>query len=239
MESPGDTRGFFIEPNPSFCCTVGQSTQTSQAAMSDNIDVRRIPLVPSCVHLSDDTLQATITMTIPIADLARAYDALHPRTSEKWPFPPTTSSIRRINQTLSIQLPASLAWFVSNSSACHHWLASLGEDYDSHRHILRMASRTRRFRRRALGGSGTWEYVKPASFIAINHGYDHDYDCLDVNSFDASTGEYAIQYWAPPRMFGNCRFDSFPDYMASHIRAWAKHSQRPGNATALSILGDT
>ena len=178
-------------------------------------------------------------MTIPIADLARAYDALHPETKDLWPFPPTASSIRRINEALSIQLPASLLQFASNSSACHHWLASLGEDYDAHHHILRMTSRTRRFRRRILGGGGGWEQVKPAAFIPINRGHDHDYDCLDADSLDSSTGEYAIQYWAPPRMFGNCRFDSFPDYMASHIRAWAKHSQRPGNATALSILGAT
>jgi hypothetical protein len=178
-------------------------------------------------------------MAIPIADLVRAYDALHPETREKWPFPPTASSIRRINDTLSMQLPVSLLQFASNSCACRHWLVSLGEDYDSHHHILRKTSRTRRFRRRIPGSTGRWEYVKPASFIPINHGHDDDYDCIDVSSFDPWTGEYAIQYWAPPRVLGDRRFDTFSDYMASHILAWAKHSRRPGSATALSIIGET
>jgi len=176
-------------------------------------------------------------MTIPITDLAIAYDALHSGNAEKWPFPPTASSIRRINDALSIQLPASLLQFASSSSACHHWLASLGEDYDAHHHILRMTSRTRRFRRRMLGGVG-WEYVKPVAFIPINRGHDHDYDCLDADAFDPSTGEYAIQYWAPPRVFGAQRFDGFADCIASRIRAWAKHSRRPGSQTARAIVGD-
>lgn len=176
-------------------------------------------------------------MTIPITDLARAYDALHPETTEPWPFPATASSIRRINETLSIQLPASLLQFATDSSACHHWLASFGEDYDAHHHILRVTSRTRRFRRRKLGGGG-WECVKPVAFIPINRGHDHDYDCLDADAFDSSTGEYAIQYWTPPRIFGTCRFDCFADYIASHIRAWAKHSRKPGSLAARAIVGD-
>ncbi len=176
-------------------------------------------------------------MTIPIADLARAYDALHPETTQPWPFPPTASSIQRINDALSIQLPASLLQFASSSSACHHWLASFGEDDEAHHHILRVTSRTRRFRRRMLGGIG-WEYVKPVAFIPINRGHDHDYDCLDTDAFDPSTGEYAIQYWAPPRMLGTQRFDTFADYITSHIRAWAKHSRHPGSQTARAIVGD-
>ena len=170
-------------------------------------------------------------MTIPIADLARACDALHPETTDTWPFSPTASSIHRINEALSIQLPASLIQFASASSACHHWLASLGEDYDAHHHILHVASCARRFRRRVLGGS-SWEHVKPATFVPINRGHDNDHDCLDADAFDPSTGEYAIQYWAPPRMFGTRRFDTFSDYIASHIRGWAKHSRKPGSLTA-------
>lgn len=177
-------------------------------------------------------------MTIPIADLAKAYDALHPETTDTWPFPPTASSIQRINKALSIQLPASLLQFASGSAACHHWLVSLGEDYDAHRHILRVASRTRRFRRRMLGGGGGWEYVKPATFIPINRGHDHDYDCLDADAFDPSKGEYAIQYWAPPRIFGTRRFETFSDYIASHIQASAKHSRKPGSLIARAIVGD-
>ena len=136
-------------------------------------------------------------MDTPITDLARAYDALYPRSLGGWPFPPTERSIERINDTLSIRLPGSLVWFAANTSACEHWLASLGEDFESAHHILQIASRARKIRRRVIGGLGRWEYVKPAAFVPFNHGHDNDYDCLDGNALDPSTGEYAIQYWAP------------------------------------------
>lgn len=175
-------------------------------------------------------------MTTPIGDLARAYDALHPGRADSWPFPPTKQSIRRINEALSIQLPDSLVWFAANTSACQHWLVSLGDDVESGHHILRLAARTRKLRRRVPGGPGRWEFVKPAAFIPLNHGYDGDYDCLDAGAFDLSTGEYAIQYWTPPRDLGE-RYNSFPQYMENCIRSWAEHAHTPVKDAVLSIIG--
>jgi hypothetical protein len=160
-------------------------------------------------------------MTMSIADLARAYEALFPGSKENCPFPPTDSSIRRINEALSIRLPESLIWFAANTGACQNWLASLGEDYESGCHILQLAARTRKIRRRVVGGRGLWEFVKPAAFVPFNHGDDRDYDCLDLTAFDPATGEYAIQYWSPPRILGEQRYSSFPEYMEDCIRSWA------------------
>lgn len=176
-------------------------------------------------------------MTAPLSDLARAYDALHPRAADSWPFPPTPLSIRRINEALSLELPESLLWFTANTSACHHWLASLGEDFDSWNHILHMASRTRRIRRRVVGGHGRWEYVKPETFVPFNHGYDQDYDCLDTGTRNLSTGEYAIQHWSPPRVLGEHRFGSFPEYIEWHIKGWAAHSRAPVKEAVFAIVG--
>ena len=181
--------------------------------------------------------QEVMVVPIPITDLARAYDALYPYSAEKWLSPPTAGSVRRINETLSIRLPDSLLAFVTQCGACHRWLASLGEDFESDRHILKVAARTRRIRRRIIGGKGRWEYVRPPLFVPFTHGYDDDYNCLDGAAFDAGTGEYTIQYWAPPRILGDTRYRSFPEYMESCIRWWATHAKKPQREAVLSILG--
>jgi hypothetical protein len=176
-------------------------------------------------------------MTTPIADLARAYDALHPG-SGPCPFPPTERSIRLINAALSVRLPDSLVWFAANTGACRHWIASLGEDFDHHHHILHVAARVRKIRRRVIGGHGRWEQVKPAAFVPFTHGHDSDYDCLDAASLDPYTGEYAIQYWAPPRILGNERYSSFPKYIEASIRSWTEHAGAPVKAAVLAIIGN-
>ena len=178
-------------------------------------------------------------MPIPITDLARAYGALYPCRHDAWPFPPTARSIRRINDVLPIQLPESLLHFAASSGACHYWLASLGEDLESDLHILKVAARTRRIRRRIIGGKGRWEYVRPPLFVPFTHGYDDDYDCLDGAAFDTSTGEYVIRYWSPPRIFGETGYGSFPEYMEATIRYWASHAKKPQKEAVYSIIGPT
>lgn len=177
-------------------------------------------------------------MTIQIADLARAYDALFPGMSGNCPFPPTERSIHCINEALSIQLPDSLVWFAANTGACQNWLAGLGEDFESRHHILCLTSRARKIRRRVIGGHGRWEFVMPAAFIPFNHGHDDDYDCFDSGTFDPSTGEYAIQYWAPPRLLGEQRYNSFPQYMEACIRSWAEDARAPVKDAVLSVIGN-
>jgi hypothetical protein len=151
-------------------------------------------------------------------------------------FPPTERSIRLINESLSITLPDSLVWFAANTGACRHWIASLGEDFEDPRHILHIAARARKIRRRAIGGRGRWEYVKPALFVPFTHGYDGVYDCFDRGSFNPSTGEYAIQCWAAPRIFGEERYDSFPQYMESMIKSSAQCVRAPVKDAVLAII---
>jgi hypothetical protein len=86
-------------------------------------------------------------------------------------------------------------------------------------------------------GQGRWEFVKPAAFVPFNHGYDTDYDCLDRSAFDPATGEYAIQYWSPPRILGEERYGSFPEYMEDCIRSWAETARSPVKDAVLSIIG--
>ncbi len=153
------------------------------------------------------------------------------------PFPPTQRSIQRINEALSIRLPDSLVWFAANTNASQNWLASLGEDCDSGLHILQIAARTRKTRRRVIEGHGRWEFVQPAAFVPFNHGYVNDYDCLDRSAYDLSTGEYAIQYWSPPRLLGEARYSTFPQYIEACIRSWATHARKPVKKEVLSIIG--
>lgn len=182
-------------------------------------------------HASDDAMPDRIEL------LARAYDLLHPRTDADRLHPPRSASLRRINRTLSMKIPDSVIAFVSQCGVCHHWMASLGEDYDSWNHILHVHARTKRIRRRVIGGQGRWENVKPVTFVPLNHGYDNDFDCYDTAERDPYTGEYAIQYWSPPRMLGDVRYASFAEYIESHIRAWAHGARNDIRDKVLALLG--
>jgi hypothetical protein len=175
-------------------------------------------------------------MSIEIPSLARAYDLLYP--GERWDHPPTSRSLRRIRQTLSIELPQSLIDFTRQSGACRNWLASLGEDFDSPLHILHVYARVRRIRRRALHGGGRWEYVKPPGFVPINHGHDADFDCLDTSEKSAESGEFPIQYWSPPRILGPTRNTSFSEYMEETIRAWAANARQPIRDRVFELLSN-
>ena len=176
-------------------------------------------------------------MDIDVAILVRAYDALHP--GHWWSYPPTSRSLRRIRKTLSIVLPSSLVAFARESSACSRWLASLGEDFDSPLHILHVHSRVSRIRRRRIGGGGAWEYVKPAGFVPFTHGYDSDFDCLDTSERNEEPDEFPIQYWSPPRILGELRYPSFPEYMYSTIRYWEANTRGPLGKRALGILAES
>jgi hypothetical protein len=121
---------------------------------------------------------------------------------------PTPQSIDRINQHFGIQLPLQL---VESVRSWHHsgtWFASLGPDYASCHHIIRINRYWRRRRRtRRL----------PNHLIIINLGYDEDFDCLDINSPDAESGGYMIQYWSPG--IREITHQTFLAYLAQQIGA--------------------
>lgn len=107
---------------------------------------------------------------------------------------PTSQSIAAINSHFGISLPPMLIEFSRRSEKFGCYFASLGEDYSSPFHIIpinRQAARIRRRRQRQ------WQYVKPPYLLVINHGYDDDYDCLDLRAWNSETGDYRLQYWAP------------------------------------------
>lgn len=134
--------------------------------------------------------------------------------------PPTESSIARINRQFGITLPASIIYFSQNSRYFH---SGLGKDFDDPLHMLSLNRYCRKKRRRALRGQGRypgqWVYSLPRYLIVLwGCTLDEDYICLDARQFDASTGEYVLTYWSPPRYEGNepC-YSSFIDYIQQII----------------------
>ena len=173
-----------------------------------------------------------------IKRLAQAYDAIPNAATYNNVPPPTFVSVARISEMLDIQLPQSLVAFATQSSACSSWLAGLGEDYASPNHILQINKRANKIRRRLMGDAGKWEAVKPKNFVPFNLGFDHDYNCFDAAQFDASVGEYTIQYWCPPRITGTTTNPSFYAYMEAQIRDWTNHNKRAGGLNVLALLDD-
>lgn len=134
---------------------------------------------------------------------------------------PKATSIRCINDKLGIKLPKSLLEFVSKSKS-NDWLASLGDDYDSPFHIIKINKHCRSIRRRVIKGKGKWEKVFPSHFVAIPLGHDDDYSCIDLSKYNPDAGEYAIQYWAPPRIFREEMHPDFCTYMEAMLKYWGR-----------------
>lgn len=123
---------------------------------------------------------------------------------------PTEFSIRRINEHFHMTLPRSLLEFVRSWRASGRWFASLGDDYESPEHIIRINSywRRRRLTRRI-----------PHHFIVFNLGHDEDCDCFNLDGYDHASGEYEIRYWYPG--FDDVvSYPSLLNYMDSQISGW-------------------
>ena len=101
---------------------------------------------------------------------------------------PTRPSIARINQHFGMELPEPLLEMVRCWRESATWFASLGPDYDSEHHIIRINSYWRHRRRtRRL----------PRNLVIINLCHDEDCDCLDLDTADATGGRYLVRYWSP------------------------------------------
>src|SRR3954469_5593881 len=125
---------------------------------------------------------------------------------------PTEFSIRRISEHFQISLPQSLLEFVRSWRASGTWFASLGDDYDSPLHIIRINSyyRRRRMTRRL-----------PRNLVIFNQCHDEDCDCFNLEAYDPATGEYEIRYWYPG--FDEVvSYPSFLHYMDFQISGWQK-----------------
>ena len=136
-----------------------------------------------------------------------------PMSQHKFQHPrPTEFSIRRISEHFHMTLPGSLLEFVRSWRASGRWFASLGDDYESPEHIIRINSywKRRRVTRRL-----------PHNFVVFNLCHDEDCDCFNLDGYDRASGEYEIQYWYP----GFSEVVSYPSllhYMDLQISGWQK-----------------
>ncbi len=151
------------------------------------------------------------TMRYDFATMMAIYDLLHESAYGLAVSPPSPTSIAKINAHLDIELPGRLIDFASYSSRYGCWGASLGEDYRSDNHIIRINSRYKRMRRRRHGGR--WRAAKPESYVVLNEAHDDDCICLDRDSKDERTGEYHILYWYPGMTAGDPCWDDFEAYL--------------------------
>jgi alkanesulfonate monooxygenase SsuD/methylene tetrahydromethanopterin reductase-like flavin-dependent oxidoreductase (luciferase family) len=147
-------------------------------------------------------------MECAVADLARRFDALVRRR----PLPPprpTERSIRTIERHFGISLPPAMIELAARAACYGDWFASLGDDFASPTHIIRVNSYWRRRRRtRAL----------PRDLVAINLGFDADLDCLVVG---AGIGDHApVRHWSPGVTDGR-RYAGFREYVEALLETWA------------------
>ena len=77
--------------------------------------------------------------------------------------------------------------------------------------------------------------MKPKRFVVFNLGFDQDFDCFNADAIN-SAGEYEIQYWSPPRIFGAKVCASFPEYIETQIRSWAEYRDTEVRARVSELL---
>ena len=149
-----------------------------------------------------------------IEQLVSEFDDLHLPAVAFAVEPPTDSSIRKINTHFAIELPHELILFAKLSKSFGSWFASLGEDYDSPKHIIRINSYWRRRRKtRAI----------PRNLLIINRGFDDDLDCIELDSLNVSTGACSIRYWFPgcaPE--DSTVYPTFVEYVQTNVGFWKK-----------------
>ncbi len=144
---------------------------------------------------------------------------LLPATFEPWGSsglfpsrPPTPKSVGRIESSLGIVMPR---LFVEVASCCPSyggWFNSIGDDYQSHAHLL---SNNAAFREAGLA----------ARYVLLNHGHDGDCDAWDTGG-QTQEGELPIMYFnynEDGRIFRGLKLSAtcFADYIDNLVRAKA------------------
>ena len=133
-------------------------------------------------------------------------------------LPPTSESVVYIEQALGFKLPKSMRRFADLSAHYGNWLAGLGIDYDTPTHIVQVNRRLQN------------EGKIPQNFVAINVGYDGDYSCIDIETYDAITDEYLITYWASDVQLSECALSAdFLCYLQENLAFWRSSApESPG-----------
>ncbi|MHB1562101.1 MAG: SMI1/KNR4 family protein [Isosphaeraceae bacterium] len=126
--------------------------------------------------------------------------------------PPTPESIARIEAALRLTLPSLFIEIAAACSSYGGWFNSIGDDYESHAHILSLNAG---FRAEGL----------PPRYVLMNHGHDGDCDAWDLEASPVG-GELPIVYFnyeLDRRLLRGLRFSasSFADYIDAFVRAHA------------------
>jgi hypothetical protein len=123
---------------------------------------------------------------------------------------PTSASLERISRELGIRVPALFAYLASHCPVYGGWFASIGEDYDSPVHIMKL-----NWAFRDLG--------LPAHLVMLNHGHDGDCDCWDLTQ--THEGEHPIVYVRVEQRdsarVGALQGTSFREYLERYCRQHA------------------
>ncbi len=134
--------------------------------------------------------------------------------------PPTDASVRRIEVELVVKVPK---LFVEVASACPSyggWFGSIGEDFDSHNHIL---SINRAFREEGLF----------TQYAMLNHGHDGHCDAWDTAAQLSDGRELPIVYFnydCDRRAFRGLRVlaATFAEYIDAFVRLEAPRCPEKG-----------
>src|SRR3954471_11917246 len=127
--------------------------------------------------------------------------------------PPTGPTIARVESELGVRLPALLLDVARACPAYGGWFGSIGDDFDSHNHILAI---NRAFRAEGL----------PPRYVLLNHGHDGDCDAWDTGAPPAADGEPPIVYFSydcDRRTLDGMRVSaaSFAEYIDALVRLHA------------------
>lgn len=133
---------------------------------------------------------------------------------------PTDGSINKVNAHFGIHLPRNLVQLAKHSKNYNACFLSIGSDYQSPSHIIRVNSywRRRRPRRRI-----------PRHLVIITEGsMDDRFWCLDTSAPSSDDNDaYAVQFWCPDEIIypshdrPTLRYPNFEQYIDGVIK-WSK-----------------
>jgi UDP:flavonoid glycosyltransferase YjiC (YdhE family) len=118
--------------------------------------------------------------------------------------PPTSNSIRKIQQELGIHIPEDYERIAASCPSYGVWLAGLGEDYEHPFHILKL--------NQIFHLTSDDSPALPQNLIMINLGFDEDFDCWNTKETTIH-GEHPIIYISLGSEPNGRRFESFREYI--------------------------